>query len=52
MSGIGQIGGSIIGGINVGGVSGGGGTGQLLSDPTEKFKELNPGIKVYDFQTP
>ena len=51
MSGIGQIGGSIIGGMNFGGVSGGGGTGKLLSDPTASFKARNPGVKVYDFQT-
>ena len=30
---------------------GGGGTGKLLEDPTAKFKELNPGVKVYDLQT-
>ena len=33
-------------------VSGGGGTGKLLEDPTAKFRELNPGVKIYDMQTP
>jgi hypothetical protein len=31
---------------------GGGGTGKLLEDPTAKFKEINPGVKVYDYWDP
>ena len=30
---------------------GGGGYGKLATDPTAKFREMNPGVKVYDFQT-
>jgi hypothetical protein len=48
--GIGQVAGGFIGAIPTG-KFGGGGTGKLLEDPTAKFKELNPGEKIYDFQT-
>ncbi len=34
------------------GSSGGGGTGKLLEDPTTTFKGLNPGVTVFDMQTP
>ena len=49
-SALGQIAGAGIGAIPTG-TFGGGGTGKLLEDPTAKFKELNPGITVYDMQT-
>ena len=47
---LGSIAGAGIGAIPTG-TFGGGGYGKLATDPTAKFREMNPGVKVYDFQT-
>lgn len=51
MGAIGKVAGSAIGAIPTG-KFGGGGTGRLLEDPTAKFREINPGVKVYDYWDP
>ena len=51
MGAVGKVAGAAIGAIPTG-KFGGGGIGKLLEDPTAKFRELNPGVKIYDMQTP